>query len=45
MSIASEGNTVRIKVLTTTGDIYENYCTHTAGVVTCPSGWTAIVRP
>lgn len=45
VSIASEGNTVRIKVLTTTGDIYENFCTHAAGVVTCPSGWTAIVRP
>ncbi|MFD8632026.1 MULTISPECIES: hypothetical protein [unclassified Streptomyces] len=45
VSIASEGNTVRIKVLTTAGDIYENFCTHTAGVVTCPSGWTAIVRP
>ncbi|WP_329381688.1 hypothetical protein OG625_17830 [Streptomyces sp. NBC_01351] len=46
VSIVREATTVRIKLLTTTGDIYENYCTHSAGgVVTCPSGWTAIVRP
>ncbi|MFI6148099.1 hypothetical protein [Streptomyces sp. NPDC051109] len=46
VSVATVGFTVYVKVLTTTGDVFENQCTYTpAAVLTCPSGWTAIIRP
>ncbi|MFJ3198644.1 hypothetical protein [Streptomyces sp. NPDC086989] len=38
--------TVFVKVLTTTGEVYENQCGYTVtGTLSCPSGWTAIIRP
>ncbi|WP_330297228.1 hypothetical protein [Streptomyces sp. NBC_00503] len=46
VSLGIDVFTAYVKVLTTTGDVYENFCTYTpAGVLTCPSGWTAIVKP
>ncbi|MER5730903.1 hypothetical protein ABT084_21710 [Streptomyces sp. NPDC002138] len=47
VSIETEGmNSVFVKVLTTTGAVYENSCTYSpTGTLTCPSGWTALVKP
>ncbi|WP_051696232.1 collagen-like protein [Streptomyces sp. NRRL S-244] len=46
VSVATVGLTVYVKVLTTTGDVFENQCTYTPeAALTCPSGWTAIIRP
>ncbi|MEV0413803.1 hypothetical protein AB0I68_24105 [Streptomyces sp. NPDC050448] len=46
VSVNTVGYTVYVKVLTTLGDVFENHCTYTGtGVLICPSGWTAIIRP
>ncbi|MEU9181290.1 hypothetical protein AB0C90_31340 [Streptomyces sp. NPDC048550] len=46
VSVNTAGPTVYVKVLTTQGDVFENQCAYTAtGALTCPSGWTAIIRP
>ncbi|WP_329443611.1 hypothetical protein OG906_16445 [Streptomyces sp. NBC_01426] len=38
--------TAQVKVLTTDGNVFENSCTYVAsGVLTCPSGWTPLIRP
>ncbi|QES48989.1 hypothetical protein DEJ50_15360 [Streptomyces venezuelae] len=42
VSVSTEGRIVYVKVLTTGGDVYENYCTY---ALSCPSGWTALARP
>ncbi|MFI5671596.1 hypothetical protein [Streptomyces sp. NPDC051704] len=46
VAVNTVGYTVYVKVLTTTGDVFENQCTYTqTAVLSCPSGWTAIIRP
>ncbi|OKK13048.1 hypothetical protein AMK16_31400 [Streptomyces sp. CB00455] len=48
VALIREISTVRVKVLTTGGDLYETFCTHPATgpvVWTCPAGWTPLVRP
>ncbi|MER5935487.1 hypothetical protein [Streptomyces sp. NPDC002054] len=42
VSVSTEGRIVYVKVLTTGGDVYENYCTY---ALSCPSGWTALAKP
>ncbi|MFE6847002.1 hypothetical protein [Streptomyces sp. NPDC057686] len=46
VSVNTVGYTVYVKVLTVQGDVFENQCVYTGtGALTCPSGWTAIIRP
>ncbi|WP_214944678.1 MULTISPECIES: hypothetical protein [unclassified Streptomyces] len=46
VSVSTEGNRVFVKVLTTSGDVYENTCTYTPnGALHCNQGWTALVKP
>ncbi|WP_330331683.1 hypothetical protein OHS33_19480 [Streptomyces sp. NBC_00536] len=43
---AENPNSVYVKVLTVMGAVYENSCTYSPmGTLTCPSGWTALVKP
>ncbi|MGW0395226.1 hypothetical protein ACWDYJ_30980 [Streptomyces sp. NPDC003042] len=44
VTVISEGNVLRIKVLTATGFLFETSCT-TAPALVCPTGWTPLVRP
>ncbi|MDJ0384120.1 hypothetical protein [Streptomyces sp. G-G2] len=48
VSVESSGPTVYVKVLTVSGDVYENTCTIAPSVtpaLNCQSGWTALVKP